>query len=234
MEYHTAYFWQDSERNLSSLALQQVYHKGKKLPVVFACVGWSEEDVSGTEPGSGKTGEGSCQDREMPASKPSAKVVAALMDWFYTRGLQQCMKKGEGGIYQVGRMLHRQLTVHHNDATLVGILGVGKRLCIFNLGNAFVRVLNLQKGVAYSKELRLAEGDKHGIGIQYVLMEPEVGVMLGTDGFWKGIAEVCVEECLNVKELDGKIRVEKRLRELGKQGELRGGTHMAALLLVTR
>lgn len=203
MQYHTAYFWQDSKRNLSSLALQQVYCKRKKLPMVFACLG-------------------------------RAEGVAALMDWFYIRGLRCCVKKGGRGIDQAGRSIYHRLAAQHSHVPLVGILGVGKRLCIFNLGNASVRVLNLKKGAAYSRELQLGGRDKYGIGIQYVLMEPEVGVMLGTEGFWKGIAELCVEECLNVKELDGKIRVEKRLQELGKQGELRGGTNMAAVLLVTR
>lgn len=249
MEYHTAYFRQESERNLSSLVLQQVYHKTKNLPIVFTCVGWAEETGyrngetigEATLEGGGRMKRNSCEQghkacemEEALSPKPAAKAVADLMDWFYARGLQLCIKKGEDGIYQVGRILRRQFIASKIDISLVGMLGVGRRLCIFHVGNTSVRVLNLQKGVAYSKELQLTGGGKHGIGMQYAFMEPGIGVMLGTDGFWKGVSHMCVEECLNVKELDGQFRVEKRLWELGKQGELQGGTDMAVVLLVTK
>lgn len=229
MEYHTAYFWQDSKRNLSSLTLQQLYYKTKRLPIVFACAGWSEQGTCVAEVGTSKQEEGSCGG----TFRPAGKIVTELADWFYGGGLYRCVKRGEGGIYQVGGEIYRQLVKQHSNIPLVGILGVGRRLCIFHIGKVSVRMFNLKKGTAYSQEIRLADGDKQGIGMQYALMEPGVGVMLGTDGFWKGISEVCVEECLNIRELDGKMRVEKRMRELGKQGELQGGTHMAAVLLVT-
>lgn len=210
MEYHTAYFWQDSEGNQASLTLQQVYHKAKRLPVVFACMGWSEEE------------------------KLAAKAVEKLTDWFYAEGLSQCIRKGEKGIYKVGGRLYRQIKANNITASLVGILGMGAHLCIFYVGKASVRILNLQKGVGYSKDLQLTGRDKRGIGMQYASMEPGVGVLLGTDGFWQGVEGLCVEDCLNVKELDGKMRVEKRLREVGKLGKERGGDNMAAILLVSQ
>lgn len=205
MEYHTAYFWQESERNLSSLALQQVYHKRKKRPIVFACVGRS-----------------------------STTAMSILLEWFYGHGLQQCTKRGERGIYYVGKSIRRQLIASHITTPLVGVLGVGRRLCIFYVGETSVRVLNFQREGACNKELKLEADGRYGVGIQYVLLEAEVGVLLGTDGFWEGISEECVEEYLNVKELDGRIRTGRRFQELAKRGEQRGGTQMAAVLLVTK
>lgn len=218
MEYHTAYFWQEWEENLSSLALQQVYYNKKELPVVFACLGWSRQGRGRIE--------------ESAVSKPASGIVARLMDWFYGCGLQQCIKKGEKGIYRAGESLRRQLKNDRSEVALAGILGIGSRLCIFFTGEVSIRVLNLQDGEAHSKELRLAEKDSPGLGIQYAFMEPGVGVLLGTDGFWKGISGVCVEECLKGKALDGKLGPERRLRELGERGEQQGGTHMSAVLLV--
>ena len=162
MEYDTTYLWQDFAEDGPSLSLQQVYHKKKKLPVVFACMGWAAEE---------------------------------LTDWFYAVGLSLCLRKGEAGMYDLGHKLYRQLrrsirkqkkenpeSLTGESSSFIGILGVGRRLCIFSLGEAALRVRVLHSGGVPGRELPFPERDGQAVGIQYATMDKGTGVLLERKG----------------------------------------------------
>ncbi len=214
MQYLAAYYWQSANRNSSSLMLQQVYHKRRKLPVLMACVCLNQTDKN-----NGK------------------KMITRLTDWFYGKVLPLCAGKGEKGIAIIDKSLKSFLKKEETNlkgVQMSGVFCVGNFLCFWEQGEQNIRLLNLRMHDSQMKELQMEKSEEQRIVFQSGVMQPGVGILLGTHGFYAGIPANVLKDCLNIKELRDQGHVEKRLQELGELGEARGGVDISAVLLVTR
>lgn len=214
MQYLATHYWQSANQNVSSLVLQQAYHKKRKLPVLLACV---------------------CSDA--PNNLERGRLVTRLADWFYEIGLPLCGRNGEKGIRTISNSLETCLKREVQNAwehQMAGVLCVGNSLRIFQQGEMGSRLLNMRNYRPYSSELKMDRGREPGLLFQDGILQPGVGILLATNSFYEHVPEGTLEECLNIRELRNRSYMEKRLRELGSLGETRGGTDMGAILLMTR
>ncbi len=65
-------------------------------------------------------------------------------------------------------------------------------------------------------------------------METNIGILLASDSFYRQISQDELENCLAVKSIISPVQAQKRIRELGRAAERRGGRDMAAILLEVR
>lgn len=217
MKYLATYYWQAGNHS-SSLMLQQVCYKRKRMPILLACV------CSQT------TNDGRAE-----------ALVKALTDWFYQIGLPTCSKRGEKGMRIIVAALKkciignlRKKVSGFEKLQIGGVLCVGNTLCFFQQGRLRIAVLNRKNQHSYSRELLLEAKCNEEMIFREATIQSGVGILLTTDNFYASICPERVEECLSMKELETQMQLEKRLQELGKLGETNGGTDMGAVLIMMK
>lgn len=210
MQYFTTHYWRSGEKNTSSLVLQQVYHKRKRMPVLLACIQKDGQKENGFS-------------RE-------------LVDWFYGKGLELCSKNGEGEIEATESSLSDFLK-QAVCGEIIGILIVGRCFIMFQQGSRGISLLNTRNHRSNYQDLSLARTDAMELCSQTGMIQRGVGILLATDSFYEGISRNMIEECLNVRELRSQNQVDKRLRELGSVAERYDKTDqksIGAVLIVAR
>lgn len=214
MQYLAAHYWQSANENPPSFLLQQVYHKKRKLPILITCMCECEKERVIGE-----------------------RIVTDLADWFYEVALPLCVQKGELAIEGIGKSLKNCLKTEEENLEgvwLSGLFCVGRMLCFWGHGEANVRLLNTKKQASQIKELKIGDARGPEISLCSGMMEPGVGILLGTKDFYRGIPLKVMEECLDKKELVDLPCMERRLSELGNMAEANGGMNRLAVLLVTK
>lgn len=211
MQYFASHYLQAVGGNATSLVLQQAYHKGRRMPVLLACV---------------------CTDKKR--RHDGRRIGEELTDWFYGTALSLCGKYGIKGMETAAENLNKILIQSRKDgeADMAGIFCVGSSFQIFQWGKTKISILNDRNHHANCRELRMDAGGWEAT--QRGILQRNVGILLSSEGFWTVIPRRVIEECLQVRELRTQNKVDARLRELGCFGEEKGGTNMGAVLLVSR
>lgn len=224
MQYFTSYYFQSDEINASSVLLQQVCHKRRKLPVVLACV---------------------CEENTRFRAKDSCEYKYGIVwlrnmaDWFYGSCLPLCSHNGERGSETIFDNLleyMNKIPPYPGENTAIssaGILCVGDSFLLFRQGTQRISLLNTRNHRPYCHEIKMQQGNKKGMDFLTGILQRRVGILLATEGFRNCVPDKRREECLNVQEMRTQERVERRMRELGIYAEEQGGTDLGAILIVT-
>lgn len=214
MQYLAAHFWQSANHDVSSMTLQQVYHKKKKMPVVLACICTDAKNV-----------------------KERKRLVTELTDWFYEIGLPLCDKHEGRRMRSVAGSLEGALkksVANALEMQVAGVFCVGKSLILFQKGSLQMHLLNTRNLRTHSSALQLEADANEGLTLQEGWVQPGIGVLLTTKSFENHVTASRIEECLNIREIRTEERMERRLRELGQFGEARGAEDIGAVLLLAR
>ena len=76
--------------------------------------------------------------------------------------------------------------------------------------------------------------DKQNVWSQRGSMEAGIGILLASGSLYESVSWDNIRMCLAVKEIRDSDQTRRRLRELGRAAESRGGRDLAALLLEVR
>lgn len=210
MNYLTSFYWTEGIPN-TSLTLQQATRKRGKMPVVLACV--CEEDAMTREQGLGE------------------HFCIQLTDWFYERALEQCSRGKEPDL----SVLREELTELASDAgfSAAGILCTGERFLLFYRGRQRICLLNSRFLRPNIKELSANTDRVSALVVEEGILQSKVGVLLGTENFYRGISGEEIRNCLKVDAICDEKRVNRRLLELGHFGESRASGSRAAVLVIS-
>lgn len=211
MQFHAAYYWQSADNN-SALVLQQAYHKRKRIPLLLAGICEATED-----------------------KQVAGQLTTEFADWFHRCALPLCRKKGKRGLWTSGRSLEhflRRRVRNKEGVRMSGVFCVGNSLYLFGIGGMKIRILNKKRNCPNISLLHMGDEAVNLPAFQEGVIQTEVGILLATKEFCEQVKEERILECLNIKELYTESNVEKRLHELGKDAETKGGKNMGAILLV--
>lgn len=221
MKYLTSYYWQQEEKSRTSLVLQHLVYRWGKVPVLFACLCSAEEE------------------------REHSYFAEQLSAWFQNTGRELLMTNRENEaqiiaqIYAVIAQIDKELAdnrqIRHDISkaklSVAGILCVADCYFFFYRGRIKAYLLNERFGRASCR--KITEENCEELQILSGTMEKNIGLLLATEDFGKGLSEVQIRECLAVKALTGTRTCERHLQELGQVSEENGGRHMGAVLLVT-
>lgn len=226
---------------MTSLVLQQLVYRKGRVPVLFACIR-TEESLS--------------------HEKNSAYFAEQLLAWFRERQqwLVRCVGKetvakemgaAANGLDEVeNELCHKiaqideEIAIYNRmqqkamqEIGLAGLFCIGNRFWLFSRGNVGVYLLNRRfertNCMCLSRECLQGEGMQGKVELLSGLMEADIGLLLATGDFIANMTRQELQECLAVKELKIQEQANRRLQELGRAAERRGGHHMGAILLVT-
>ncbi len=218
MQYFASHYWHAEESDSMAVALHQAYHRGRKLPILLACV----EHINS---------KGQC-------------FSGRLTNWFYGEGLSLCGTYGERKTEVIEERLQHLLDKESPEGqasgyskeewgTFAGILCVGATFFIFRKNDRKIRLLNTRNGRPHCREVSGLREDG-GSDIRAGSMQRGVGILLTTEGFDRAVSQKMVEECLDVQKLHSQHRVDSRLRELGDYARQCCSSEVGAVLLVVR
>lgn len=213
MEYITAYFWQPKNNACSLLLQQAIYRTGQ--PVLFACI---------------------CGESKQQKNNPAAGVylTECLREKFYQEVISR-RGKPEKRIYLLGRRLLKTIAraeteLKQKNISLCGILCIDNYFYVFSQ-NSEIWMHNTRFGRAHTE--RIIEGAET-VNLQYGVLEKGVGILLGSNGLWKGTDAKRVQECLMVEEIRENAGAERHLKELCVEAQTKSVTDTAAVLLVSK
>ncbi len=214
MHFFATHFWRAQEGGGSSLVLQQVYHRRKKIPIVLACI---------------------CNNGRVDGS-----LAKGLIHWFYGEGLKLC-RKGERGIDSIERgfvaYVEQALAEERGGGAkpeLIGMLLVGQCFVMVQKGGLGAKLLNQKNHRSHCRSFVGREVPGEEISVRRGRIQKGVGVLLTTAVFDEGIGDVTVEECLEVRSLRSQERLERQLRELGTAVAAKGAGCVGAVLIVAQ
>lgn len=206
MEYLCAYDWQQ-EQGIALVLKHFTFQNGND--VLFACM---------------------AKERERRTQKEACGFVEGLTEWFYTKGISQCQK---GAISEhLENALRKQLAEKGELITAGAVfLCVENSFFIWSKGTE-VWQLNDRFGRAHGR--RLSEGkEKEGGSVICGSLEYGIGILIATETLFCMLSGEQIVNSLAVKELTREEKLQKRLRELCREAERKGGKHPAAMLIVT-
>lgn len=210
MNFMTSCYWTEGIPP-TSLILQQVTRKWEKMPLVMACV--CEEDLPVEDQGAGE------------------HFCIQLTDWFHECVLKRCSRVRKPD----PAALKAELTQLTEAArfSVAGILCVGERFLLFYRGKQRIYLLNSRFLRPNLKELSVST--KEGaVVMEEGFLQDKVGLLLGTDSFYRGISEEEIRNCLAVDAVRNEIQAGRRLTELGCLSESRKTGGRAAVLVMAR
>lgn len=119
---------------------------------------------------------------------------------------------------------------------LAGILCVDESFLLFCQGSPRIYLLNRSFDRAYIQCISdgLPFFEKKTPAFCRGILQPDIGLLMGTESFFGCADEQELKDCLGVEEVPDEDRAQRHLRELGTLGEVRGGCGMGAVLLRTR
>lgn len=225
----------------ASVVLQQV--RCGSLPVLFAWV-CGERAAAETEWAAERTG----TDKESAYTEEDsagAYMTGRLLDWFYKKALGLCkrglwpkMKAAEKSLMGEIAEIEEELALWKAGKggrgldSVTGILCVGSSFLLCSRGHQRTYAMNTR---FLRPNLRLLTGESTSWQIRRGILQPGIGIVLGTESFYRGLTEEMVRECLEIEALSEVLRLEKRLQELGEtengNGRMEG---KGAVLFCTR
>lgn len=210
MNFLTSYHWKEGKPT-TSLTLQQVTRQRGRMPVVMACV--CEEDPSVGEQDIGE------------------RFCVQLTNWFHECVLKRCSrtKKPELDALKAELMQMEETACF----SLAGMLCVGERFLLFYRGKQRICLLNSRFLRPNLKELSVNTAES-AIVMEEGLLQNKVGLLFGTESFYRGISGEEIRNCLAVDAIRNEVQVSRRLEELGRFGEDRWSGGRAAVLIMTR
>lgn len=113
------------------------------------------------------------------------------------------------------------------------VLCIGECFLVWGMGGQRLWLLNTRFGKPHFRCLlhEETEGDSNVLS---GILEPGVGLLSANMSLFAGVSKEQILDCLAVKKLDGELRLQKRLQELGEEAAGKGKEHPAAVLVVTR
>lgn len=206
------------------MLLQQYQYRHSQI--VFACI-CTKENIDGGE------GDG----------RAEAYMTERLLTWFRGLNLKSLVKKRErkadavskeltAVVMAADRELEESGTAGDRKVGLAGILCVDDIFIMAYRGTPAVYLINTAFGRVRLSRLN-EEGEKGRLTVKMGIVEPDVGLLLATEGFCRHVTEGMIKEGLFVREIVTEEQLEKRLAELGKEGETRGGSGIGAVALQT-
>lgn len=218
----TSYF--QIEKNHCALLLQ--HYQIKTTPLCFACI-CSAEDVN--------------------QGKAAAYFTERLLHWFRAlpwKRLTQNPEKSVSGIEaklkkvienSLEELISSHLFPSETRLSLAGIFCIGEHFLLFCQGNPQIFLLNqnIGRGAIQCISDNFAPSVNEYITFHPGSLQTDIGLLLATDTFCANVDRQELKECLYVKDVRTKDQAGRHLQELGRQGEVRGGSHMAAVLIQT-
>lgn len=214
---------------MSSLVLQQLVYRRRKVPVLFACVCSVEEEDRG-----------------------NSYFAEQLLSWFHSKGRELLMVNRDNAaevkihLQEVISQIDEELAENRRYLSLcsktpvsvAGMVCVGDSYVLFSRGSQKIYLLNYRFLQANCRRLMDAErGEVQENSKQLRMisgrMEQNIGLLLATADFGKGLEEAQIRECLEIKDLAKADACTQHLQELGQVSVQNGGQHIGAVLLVT-
>lgn len=208
MDYLTGYLWgRAGTGSHTSLLLRQV--RCGNRGIVLACVCEGDDGMDGY-------------------------VTGRLQEWFQERTAMLCRKKWKGQILERelwAMMLEIADETQHfaqrretsADWSLSGILSVDEGFWLLHRGNCSVYLLNQS---FLRPHIRLLAGEQRNgeweTSVVAGRLQRGLGILLCTPGFCTGLDKEMIRDCLNTKETQSVLQIEKRLKELFCEGGRRG------------
>ena len=209
MKYLSAYYWQQEDKN--SLVLKHLVYRKNNFPVVFGCI------------------------------SDDTHYNSLLTEWFYQKGLRGCKKENqtEGSLAD---SLSKALATcdegygEENLPDTAGILCADHQFVLWKRGNFEIDLLCTRFGRPLAKKI-LQENQEDSLLVLNGVLEEGVGLLIMNSRMYEHYTDRELQECLNVKDLCGEERMQKRLKELGEEAKEKakekGGQQPAALLVVS-
>ncbi len=206
MKYRTSYWWQ--ERPGISLSLQQVLRRRDRQPMLFACI---------------------CAGRDCD------RAGRELTDWFYGKGIALGGREGMGaaqrqieGLWREGPGSCMGGGGGYPLEGMVGIFCTGDAFLLFSQGEQRAYLLNTRFRRAHCRRLTARTG---GLCCMWGILQPQIGILLATEGFYTPFSEAVLRDCLCIRRKEQEETLERHLRELAGEGERHGGRNMAAVCM---
>lgn len=199
-------FYQRAEDKNSALTLQQVLRVKGRMPIVLACV---------------------CE------GSGGGEFCMRLTDWFYECALSECSRRNgpESSVLIKGLRSMAQ-----GDFSVAGIVCAGHQFVLFYRGEQRVCLFNRRFLRPNRKELSDRTDRSGEMCVKEGIMQEEVGLLIGTEGFYRGFSEKELADCLAAGSVEKESQVRRRLEELGhfRERDKRNCDSSAAVLLMTK
>lgn len=207
MKFMAGYYRQGAE----SVSLLLQHYSCEDIPVCLGCICGGDSPGAGIE-GGAFTGQ-------------LLREFRRLSLWKAVQRPEKFLRKMERAVYRC-----RENRSAPYDFRMAGILCVGENFFIFSEGGMKILLCNTGFGRPALREIIAAEQ----MLLQWGCMEPEIGILLASESFCENIPPESLLNCLAVKDINDSRQTQKRVQELGRAAERRGGRNMAALLLEVR
>lgn len=129
-----------------------------------------------------------------------------------------------------GQMEKRQL--EKEKVGLAVFLCIEDIYIIFRRGRTGICLINTTFGRVCLRRIG-TRAEKSGMAMELGRLQADVGLLLGTESFYRHIADSMIREGLSVREIYTEKQMERHLAELAGEAERRGGAGMGAILLRT-
>lgn len=232
---------------MTSLVLQHLVYRKRKVSVLFSCICSVEE---------GRWG--------------NSYFAEQMLFWFQKEGRKLLVTNRDNEatiithLQTVVKRIDTELTENRkcrcddsfSMVSIAGVLCVADYFLLFYRGNSKGYLLNYRFGRANCKQI--IEPGREQLQVLSGRMEENIGLLLCTSDFGIGLSENQIRECMAVEALSEIIKNEKNLwknhiskkniveketeeifagkrhlRELGRISEKNGGRHMGAVLIIT-
>lgn len=160
-----------------------------------------------------------------------------LLREFRRLSLWKAVQRPEKTLREMERVIYkcRENCSATHDFWTVGILCVGESFLIFSEGGTRIVLCNTGFGRPALHEIgETGRAGGQPLQLQWGSMERGIGILLASDSFCENNPQESLLSCLAVKDIQDSRQTQKRVQELGRAAERRGGRNMAALLLEVR
>lgn len=215
IEFMAGYFRQDSRSTF--LVLHKTMRKKDRMPIVFVCVGADDSDRRRPE-------------ADEKAGVDAGAVGKALIElWFHEQALKLCEKRDAAKC--VDAAAESFCAMAEGDLLLAVLFCMGEECFYAWQGEAEICLLNHCLGRLHVRKLTMPSEE---LICRRAVLEPGVGVLLGTRSFHEQVSERFHREALEVYDMRGQGQVERHLREVSEEAARRGAEDIATALVVSR
>lgn len=217
MEF-SAVFYRQPDREAVSLLLQQYQYRRGQIVFALLC-----EDLTGGGAGS--------------------YMTERCLGWFRKLNLKKLLKNREKYtellweelarvIGETDRELQNGKKTEKKDLHFASVFCAEDIYIMLRRGTSAVYAMNTALGKACLRRLEGGRNRQELYGEQGRL-EPDIELLLATEGFYGVLEETVIKEGLFVREIPDEKQMGKRLGELGKESERLGGVNAGAILIRT-
>lgn len=212
MEYMAGYYRQQEE----STALLLQHYICQDVPLCLGCICGGESSEAGIKGGN---------------------ITRRILERFRSVSMLKAVRRPEKFLTEMGQGFDELLDNGcDNEAFWIsGILCVEDKFLMYSAGDVKNSLCNMGFGRPKLHEIKVTpETGNARLQIQKGKMETNIGILLASDSFYRQISQDELENCLAVESIISPVQAQKRIRELGRAAERRGGRDMAAILLEVR